>query len=102
MSESERAAAKGSPRSDHRANGVEETASQCLLASHLVEEVEDNRVLRVAIAAAVVLHLVLLVAGLTVDLDSTAAKVFIAVAACLFVPGVLLTYVWMRSRIPPQ
>ena len=43
-----------------------------------------------------------MVAGVAVDLDSTAAKVFIAVAACLFVPGVLLTYVWMRSRIPPQ
>ena len=43
-----------------------------------------------------------MVAGLAVDLDSSAAKVFIAVAACLFVPGALLTYVWMRSRIPPQ
>ena len=26
----------------------------------------------------------------------------VAVAACLFVPGALLTYDWMRSRIPPQ
>lgn len=43
-----------------------------------------------------------MIAGLAVDLDSTAAKVFIAVGGCLFVPGVLLTYVWMRSRIPPQ
>jgi hypothetical protein len=43
-----------------------------------------------------------MVAGVAVDLDSTAAKVFIATAACLFVPGALLTYVWMRSRIPPQ
>ena len=43
-----------------------------------------------------------MLAGLTVDLDSSAAKIFIAVAACLFVPGALLTYVWMRSRIPPQ
>ena len=43
-----------------------------------------------------------MVAGLAVDLDSTAAKVFIAASACLFVPGALLTYVWMRSRIPPQ
>jgi hypothetical protein len=41
-------------------------------------------------------------AGVAVDLDSTAAKVFIAVAACLFVPGALLTYVWMRQRIPPR
>ena len=43
-----------------------------------------------------------MVAGIAVDLDSTAAKVFIVVAACLFVPGALLTYVWMRQRIPPQ
>jgi hypothetical protein len=43
-----------------------------------------------------------MVAGLAVDLDSSAAKVFIAAAACLFVPGALLTFVWMRSRIPPQ
>ena len=42
------------------------------------------------------------VAGLVVDLDSAAAKVFIAVSACLFVPGALLTYVWMRQRIPPR
>ena len=45
---------------------------------------------------------VCMVAGLAVDLDSTAAKVFIAAAACLFVPGALLTYVWMRARVPPQ
>ena len=43
-----------------------------------------------------------MLAGLAVDLESTAAKVFIAAAACLFVPGALLTYVWMRSRIPPR
>lgn len=43
-----------------------------------------------------------MVAGLAVDLDSTAAKAFIVVSACLFVPGVLLTFVWMRSHIPPQ
>jgi hypothetical protein len=43
-----------------------------------------------------------MVAGLAVDLDSSAAKVFIAAAACLFVPGALLTYVWMRQRIPPR
>jgi hypothetical protein len=42
-----------------------------------------------------------MVAGLAVDLDSTAAKVFIAVAAILFVPGVLLTFVWMRVRMGP-
>jgi hypothetical protein len=43
-----------------------------------------------------------MIAGLAVDLDSKAAKLFIAAAACLFVPGVLLTYVWMRSRVPPR
>ena len=43
-----------------------------------------------------------MLAGLAVDLDSTAAKVFIVVAVCLFVPGVLLTFVWMRARVPPQ
>jgi hypothetical protein len=43
-----------------------------------------------------------MIAGLAVDLDSTAAKVLIAAAACLFVPGALLTYVWMRSRVPPR
>ncbi|HEY1316227.1 MAG TPA: hypothetical protein VGF10_03320 [Gaiella sp.] len=53
-------------------------------------------------AALCVLAGLCMVAGLLVDLDSTAAKVFIATAACLFVPGVLLTYVWMRSRVPPR
>ncbi|HET8742487.1 MAG TPA: hypothetical protein VFM41_07680 [Gaiella sp.] len=53
-------------------------------------------------AALCVLAGVCMVAGLAVDLDSTAAKVFIAVAACLFVPGALLTYAWMRSRVPPR
>ena len=53
-------------------------------------------------AALCVLAGLCMVAGIAVDLDSTAAKVFIAVAACLFVPGVLLTFVGMRSRIPPQ
>ena len=43
-----------------------------------------------------------LVAGLAVDLDSTAAKALMVVAACLFVPGVLLTYAWMRARVPPR
>ena len=42
-----------------------------------------------------------MVAGLAVDLDSTAAKVFIAASAVLFVPGVLLTFVWMRLRLGP-
>ncbi len=43
-----------------------------------------------------------LVAGLAVDLDSTAAKALMVVAACLFVPGVLVTYAWMRARVPPR
>jgi hypothetical protein len=43
-----------------------------------------------------------MIAGLAVDLDSTAAKVLMAASAILFVPGALLTYVWMRTRIPPQ
>ncbi len=53
-------------------------------------------------AALCVLGGLCMIAGVAVDLDSTSAKVFIAVAACLFVPGALLTYVWMRSRIPPE
>ena len=43
-----------------------------------------------------------MVAALAVELDSTAAKVLMVAAACLFVPGVLLTYVWMRIRMPPR
>ena len=42
-----------------------------------------------------------MVAGLAVDLDSTAAKLFILASAVLFVPGVLLTFVWMRMRVGP-
>lgn len=42
-----------------------------------------------------------MVAALAVDLDSTAAKVLIAASACLFVPGALVTYVWMRARAAP-
>ena len=41
-----------------------------------------------------------MVAALAVELDSTAAKVLMVAAACLFVPGALLTYVWMRIRMP--
>ena len=43
-----------------------------------------------------------MLAGLAVDLDSTGAKVLMVVAAALFVPGALVTYVWMRSRVPPR
>ena len=42
-----------------------------------------------------------LVAALLVELDSTAAKVLMVVSACLFVPGVLATFVWMRTRVGP-
>jgi hypothetical protein len=53
-------------------------------------------------AALCVLGGLCLIAGLAVDLDSTAAKVLIVAGACLFVPGVLLTYAWMRVRVPPR
>jgi hypothetical protein len=44
-----------------------------------------------------------MVAGLAVDIDSTAAKLFILASAVLFVPGAILTFVWMRIRVgPPQ
>jgi hypothetical protein len=43
-----------------------------------------------------------LVAGLAVDLDSTAAKVLMATSAVFFVPGAILTYAWMRLRVPPR
>ena len=42
-----------------------------------------------------------MLAGLAVDLDSTAAKVLMAVAAALFVPGALVTFAWMRARVGP-
>jgi hypothetical protein len=45
---------------------------------------------------------VCMIAGLAVELDSTAAKVLMATAAALFVPGALLTYVWLRMRMPRQ
>ena len=45
---------------------------------------------------------VCMVAGLAVDLDSTAAKVLMVVAAALFVPGAFVTYAWMRSQVPPR
>jgi hypothetical protein len=46
--------------------------------------------------------LCMLAAGLAVDLDSTEAKVLMVLAAALFVPGALVTYVWMRARVPPR
>ena len=42
-----------------------------------------------------------MVAALAVDLDSTEAKILMAAGAALFVPGALVTYVWMRTRMPP-
>jgi len=43
-----------------------------------------------------------MLAGLAVDLDSTEAKALMAAAAALFVPGALVTYVWLRMRMPPR
>ncbi|HWO81014.1 hypothetical protein [Gaiella sp.] len=43
-----------------------------------------------------------MVAGLAVDLDSTEAKILMAASAVFFVPGALLTYTWMRMRMPPR
>jgi len=43
-----------------------------------------------------------MIAGLAVDLDSAAAKVLMVAAAVLFVPGALVTYAWMRTRVPPR
>ena len=43
-----------------------------------------------------------MVAGLAVDLDSTEAKVLMAASTVLFVPGAILTYAWMRMRVPPR
>ena len=45
---------------------------------------------------------VCMLAALAVDLDSTEAKVLMVAAAGLFVPGALVTYVWMRMRMPPR
>ncbi len=42
-----------------------------------------------------------LFAALLVDLDSTEAKVFIAIAGALFVPGALVTLVTVRRRLGP-
>jgi hypothetical protein len=42
-----------------------------------------------------------MVAALAVDLESTEAKALMAAGAALFVPGALVTYVWMRTRMPP-
>lgn len=53
-------------------------------------------------AALCVLAGLCMVAGLAVDLDSTEAKVLMVTAAALFVPGALVTYAWMRSRVPPR
>jgi hypothetical protein len=40
-------------------------------------------------------------AALAVDLDSTAAKVLMAAAAILFVPGALLTLAVLRHTLGP-
>lgn len=43
-----------------------------------------------------------MLAGLAVDLDSTEAKALMVAAAVLFVPGALVTYVWLRMRLPAR
>ena len=53
-------------------------------------------------AALCVLGGLCMIAGVAVDLDSTAAKVLMVAAAALFVPGALVTYAWMRSHVPPR
>mgnify|MGYP001285140280 CR=1 FL=1 len=42
-----------------------------------------------------------LIAALAVDLDSTAARVLMALSAVFFVPGGLLTLAWVRLRMGP-
>lgn len=42
-----------------------------------------------------------LLAALAVDLDSTAARVLMLLAAVFFVPGALLTLAWVRLRMGP-
>jgi len=53
-------------------------------------------------AALCVLGGLCMLAGLAVDLDSAAAKALMVAAAVLFVPGSLLTYGWLRARVPPR
>jgi hypothetical protein len=43
----------------------------------------------------------LLVSGLAVELDSTAAKVLMVAAAVLFVPGAVLTLAFVRRHLGP-
>jgi hypothetical protein len=43
-----------------------------------------------------------MLAALVVGLGSTGAKALMVAAAFLFVPGALVTYVWMRMRVPPR
>lgn len=42
-----------------------------------------------------------LLAALALELDSTAARVLMALAAAFFVPGALLTLAWVRVRVGP-
>jgi hypothetical protein len=44
---------------------------------------------------------VCLIAAMAVDLDSTAAKVLMVAAAVLFVPGAMLTLVFVRRHLGP-
>ncbi len=43
-----------------------------------------------------------MIGALAVDLDSAGAKALMIAAAALFVPGALVTYVWLRARMPPR
>lgn len=42
-----------------------------------------------------------LISAVAVDLDSTAAKVLMAASAVLFVPGAVLTLVFVRRHLGP-
>ena len=42
-----------------------------------------------------------LIAGLAVELDSTPARVLIAAAGMLFLPGAILTLVYVRRHVGP-
>ncbi|MGI8974080.1 MAG: hypothetical protein ACR2HI_07875 [Gaiella sp.] len=44
---------------------------------------------------------IFMLAGLVVDLDSAAARVLIATAGILFVPGAFLTLAYVRRHVGP-
>jgi hypothetical protein len=63
--------------------------------------VRGDRALEYAGLALCGLGAVALLAALAVDLDSTAAKVLMALSAVCFVPGAFLTLAWVRMRMGP-